>query len=181
MPRPRVSYIVCSTPGSGSTLLCRALAATGVAGLPEEGGTTPNGVFGAEVIWGGVPAQGGGEPHYVWVTRRDRIRQAVSLWKALQTHAARYSFPEVDHLRRQLTAHDRAWMTHFDSHNIEPLVLTYEQIMADLPGAVRAVLGHLGLDLAAADRISPVFEREPDARSEEWVELYERDSSPATV
>jgi LPS sulfotransferase NodH len=33
-PCPRVSYIVCSTPRSGSGLLCRGLAATGVAGIP---------------------------------------------------------------------------------------------------------------------------------------------------
>src|SRR3954469_3299609 len=30
------SYLVCATPRSGSTLLCRALAQTGVAGRPEE-------------------------------------------------------------------------------------------------------------------------------------------------
>src|SRR6476469_291598 len=30
------SYLIASTPRSGSTLLCEALGATGVAGLPEE-------------------------------------------------------------------------------------------------------------------------------------------------
>jgi LPS sulfotransferase NodH len=32
----RVSYLVCATPRSGSTLLCEGLKATGVAGRPEE-------------------------------------------------------------------------------------------------------------------------------------------------
>src|SRR4051794_22395246 len=36
MPHPDRSYLVCATPRSGSTLLCRALAQTGVAGRPEE-------------------------------------------------------------------------------------------------------------------------------------------------
>ena len=31
-----VSYLVCATPRSGSTLLCEGLKATGVAGRPEE-------------------------------------------------------------------------------------------------------------------------------------------------
>jgi LPS sulfotransferase NodH len=33
---PRTSYVVCSTPRSGSTLLCRLLKSTGVAGFPME-------------------------------------------------------------------------------------------------------------------------------------------------
>jgi len=36
MPAPVVSYLVAATQRSGSTLLCRALADTGVAGRPEE-------------------------------------------------------------------------------------------------------------------------------------------------
>src|ERR1700678_1266834 len=34
--RPMLSYLVCATPRSGSTLLCQALAQTGVAGRPQE-------------------------------------------------------------------------------------------------------------------------------------------------
>src|SRR4051794_5192767 len=36
LPRPKCSYLVCATPRSGSTLLCKALEATGRAGHPEE-------------------------------------------------------------------------------------------------------------------------------------------------
>src|SRR5829696_8149855 len=157
MPSPPSSvYLVCATPRSGSTLLCRALGATGVAGRPEEyfearpdtgrpaaprdyfrdaegidlddlvgrdqpppeapdysslagvadysehiarsleRGTTENGVFAAKIMWGHVACfadLAGGKPpelfeqafcappRYVWVSRRDRVRQAVSLWK----------------------------------------------------------------------------------------------------
>ena len=35
-PVPAVSYVVCSTPRSGSALLCRGLASTGLAGIPIE-------------------------------------------------------------------------------------------------------------------------------------------------
>jgi LPS sulfotransferase NodH len=266
MAPPRLSYLVCATPRSGSTLLCRALAATGVAGRPEEyfearrdtgrppaprdyfgagagidldallgadhalppapdyssldgvgdyadhvaatleRGTTPNGVFGAKVMWGHLPdlaALAGaeppelfgrlfGEPRYVWVSRRDRVRQAVSLWKAIQTQAwaagdggaareACYSYPAIDHLRRRLAADDRSWIEFFDAHRIEPLALTYEQVAADLPGSVRAVLEHVGVDPSAADGIEPPLERQADELSEEWVARYERNSSEVTV
>ncbi|MGI9058103.1 MAG: Stf0 family sulfotransferase [Ktedonobacteraceae bacterium] len=33
---PTCSYLVCATPRSGSTLLCEALANTGIAGNPKE-------------------------------------------------------------------------------------------------------------------------------------------------
>src|SRR4051795_11891381 len=33
---PTLVYLVCATPRSGSTLLCESLAATGVAGHPDE-------------------------------------------------------------------------------------------------------------------------------------------------
>ena len=36
MAGPWLSYLICSTPRSGSTLLCEALTNTGVAGAPEE-------------------------------------------------------------------------------------------------------------------------------------------------
>jgi LPS sulfotransferase NodH len=36
VPEPRVSYLVCATPRSGSTLLCEALSGTGLAGRPAE-------------------------------------------------------------------------------------------------------------------------------------------------
>ena len=69
-------------------------------------GTTPNGVFGAKIMWGyfddfisrlreqanvrnmSIPdILSTVFPHlqYIWVTRRDKVRQAVSLWKAIQT------------------------------------------------------------------------------------------------
>jgi trehalose 2-sulfotransferase len=262
---PTRSYLVCATPRSGSTLLCKALAQTGIAGRPEEyfearrdtghppaprdyftdarkgtdpflasgagpvapeysslegiadygdhvarslqRGTTENGVFGAKVMWGHLAdlsalARGEppelfdrlfGPPRYVWVSRRDRVRQAVSLWKALQTqawaaddgdgagHEPVYSFEAIDHLRALIAAHDRAWMAFFDANGIEPLAVTYEQVAADLPGVVRSVLQHLDLDPAAADGVRPPMERQADARSDEWVERYERDAAEVTV
>ena len=145
MTRPRVSYLVAATQRSGSTLLCRALADTGVAGRPEEYlltgppeafppgwgfwehglfaqghadmdregylelvfrlGTTPNGVFGAKLMWNNVPwvlEKLWELPRFreldrastfqelfpnlrvIHVVRRDRVRQAVSWARAAQ-------------------------------------------------------------------------------------------------
>lgn len=40
--KPLTSYMICTSPRSGSTLLCRLLAATGVAGKPESYFHTPS-------------------------------------------------------------------------------------------------------------------------------------------
>jgi LPS sulfotransferase NodH len=169
---PDRSYLVCATPRSGSTLVCHALAETGVAGRPEEyfealrhsgrprrpeeycrgaedpsirdhlgersiatepaprsplwsraaydryldwaldAGTTPNGVFGAKLMWGylgdfvsllrNVPRYRDlpladllptvfPEVRFVRVIRANKLRQAVSLWKAVQTATWRES------------------------------------------------------------------------------------------
>jgi LPS sulfotransferase NodH len=140
-----LSYLVAATQRSGSTLLCRALADTGVAGRPEEYflcgppeafppgwtfweeglfaqghgdlnrdayldlvvrlGTTPNGVFGAKLMWNNVPwvleelwelprFRGLDRAatfhtllpnlHLIQLVRRDRLRQAVSWARAAQ-------------------------------------------------------------------------------------------------
>jgi LPS sulfotransferase NodH len=164
--QPERSYIVCATPRSGSTLVCHALAKTGVAGRPEEyfealrhsgrprrpeeyfvgvedpsirdhlgeravgsepqprsplwsraaydrylewafeAGTTPNGVFAAKLMWGyfgdfvsllrNIPAYRDvplaellptvfPDLTFVRIVRANKVRQAVSLWKAVQT------------------------------------------------------------------------------------------------
>jgi len=261
--RDRCSYIVCATPRSGSTLLCQALAATGLAGRPEEyfearratgaprsaadyfegaafelgrvprpavpeysslagiedyrdhlaavleRGTGPNGVFGAKLMWahvddftalartlpelehadlGEILAALVGEVDYVWVRRRDEVRQAVSLWRAIQTQAwrsdggrperpARYSFHAIDHLLNRLRADDRAWQRYFGRQSVVPLEIVYEDMAEDLAGSVRAVLRRIGIDCAGVEVATPELRRQADERSEEWVERYRGEAS----
>src|SRR3954466_7664374 len=84
-------------------------------------GTTPNGVFGAKLMWGHLddfttfahrlPAFRGldledllpavfPKPRYVRVPRRAKAGQAVSLWKAIQTEAWRGDANPADHKPR---------------------------------------------------------------------------------
>ncbi|MHB8241514.1 MAG: Stf0 family sulfotransferase [Solirubrobacteraceae bacterium] len=262
-----LSYLVCATPRSGSTLLCHELDRTGVAGHPEEyfealrrsglprrpheyfdaerhaniverlayrempdgaaatpsplwhpdtydqylawalrEGTTDNGVFGAKLMWGylgdfaellrGIEGMGG-RPlpellgrafpglRYVQITRQDKVRQAVSLWKAVQTQAWKqeageqsspavepvFSFRAINYLVRELTAHDASWDAYFLGLGYEPLKLTYEELAEDTDGVVRRVLAHLGIP--APDHLqsaAPRLSVQADEVSELWVE-----------
>jgi LPS sulfotransferase NodH len=168
-------------------------------------GTTSNGVFGAKLMWGhledfahfagGLPAFRGlrieellpavfPRPRYVWVTRRDKVRQAVSLWKAIQTEAWRgddgaaerepvYHEAALEHLVKMLADHDTHWESFFSRAGIEPLVVTYEDDLSEGPEqAVRRVLRHLDLSVPPGWHAPAHMRRQADERSERWVAQY---------
>jgi LPS sulfotransferase NodH len=172
-------------------------------------GTTPNGVFGAKLMWGylgdfaalvrGVDGFAGlplpqlldsafPDLRYVQVTRRDKVRQAVSLWKAVQTQAWRrdrdsadrpaaaepvFSFRAINYLVRLLTAHDASWDAYFLGLGSEPVKVTYEELAEAPDAVVRRVLE--ALDIAAPDDLElgpPQLSVQADTRSEEWVRRF---------
>jgi trehalose 2-sulfotransferase len=262
---PMLSYLVCATPRSGSTLLCHALDQTGVAGHPEEyfealrmsglprrpheyfdpdrhaniverlafrempdrraepnplwhpdtydqclawaleRGTTPNGVFGAKLMWGylgdfaqllrGIEGMAG-RPlpellgrafpglRYIQITRQNKVRQAVSLWKAVQTQAWKrepgeeversvelvFSFRAINYLVRLLTAHDASWDAYFLGLGYEPLKVTYEELAESTDAVIRRVLAHLGIPAPEGLSVeAPRLSVQADEVSEEWV------------
>jgi LPS sulfotransferase NodH len=79
--------------------------------------------------------------------RRDTTRQAVSLWKALQTQqwrkdsdedvggqGLRFSFAAVDHLKLRIDEHNAAWQDFFDGCGVEPMEVVYEDLVEDYRG-----------------------------------------------
>jgi trehalose 2-sulfotransferase len=168
-------------------------------------GTTPNGVFGAKLMWGHIGdfAQFAGRlpafrgltleellptvfprPRYVWVTRRDKVRQAVSLWKAIQNQAWRgdaaeaehkpiYHEVAIDHLVKMLADHDTQWESFFSRAGIEPLVVSYEDDLVHGPEqAVRRVLRYLDLSVPPGWQPPEHMSRQADERSGQWVAQY---------
>ncbi len=270
--RPRISYLVCATPRSGSTLLCEALTNTQLAGYPAEyfealratglptrpkeyftgldnseidhilgnysriderqpqsfdnyadyldevltRGTTPNGVFGAKVMWGylddfidntrSIPRYRDLEMpnilsaifpnlHYILVYRLDKVRQAVSLWKAIQSQTWRvdehqniahsttqhneselvFNFAAIDHLVQRITSNDAAWQAYFHCIGIQPFTVVYEELVNSYEETASAILHYLGI--AVPDRLvfAPrTMQKQSNSLSEEWVERYHR-------
>jgi trehalose 2-sulfotransferase len=166
-------------------------------------GTTANGVFGAKIMWrqlvdlvahcADLPACRGlgpagvlrrlfDAPRLVWVRREDTVRQAASLWRAMQTQSwraetesppgdPRYSFAALRHLVELLSADDAAWE---DCIAGAALVVTYEELIEDFDGVVTRTLDHIGV--AAPDlEAPPEMRRQADALSDAWVAAYARD------
>ena len=218
---PRHTYLVCSMPRSGSSLLCQLLSDTGIAGAPAEffhpdkmaalrerwgvetlddyvrellaRKTSPNGVFGAKAHLGQwKPAFGGADPRtvfpgvqLVFITRQDRLRQAISWVRAFQTRKwadqdrPRVERPPVfdyDDITRLLMRIDREeddWEALFARYGIEPQRVVYEEFVAARDETVRAVLDGLGIEVPAGfDLPAPVLGQQADELSDEWVERY---------
>jgi trehalose 2-sulfotransferase len=176
-------------------------------------GTTGNGVFATKLMWNQLPdleqhaaalpefaGLTGSElldrlfahPSYVWMRRRDKVRQAISMWRALQTRTwrlenpaahgkaprLRYSFGGIEHLRRRLSADDEAWGRFFLDSGIEPLELFYElDVEADPGSAVARVLAHIEVDVPPGWKPEARMIRQSDRLNESWHSAYHRDAA----
>ena len=163
----------------------------------RERGTTPNGVFGAKMMWAylgdflahGEPEAQLGPLAWVHVERRDTLAQAISLWRAIQTAQWRaedrdaevepvFHAGAIAHLKERLEAHAAAWRTWFAERGIEPLEIVYETFAADPEPTICAVLDHVGVPSEGVSVPEPPMRRQSDARSQEWVDRF-RDEVPA--
>jgi trehalose 2-sulfotransferase len=171
-------------------------------------GTTPNGVFGAKIMWGylddflthlrelepytdlPVPellATVFHDPRYIFVTRDDKVRQAISLWKAIQnsawsqeesstahaTHDLVFHPGAIDHLLRRIIAHEGAWEAYFAGNGIRPFRVVYEQLVASYERTVLDILRWLNIDVSAGAAFKARrMKQQADALSEEWVQRF---------
>ena len=233
--QPHTSYLICATPRSGSFLLCEALKNTGLAGQPEEyfwrndepfwkerwrissytdyvagaisQGTTPNGVFGAKIMWGyfddfvgklhsipGYEERPVAELlstvfpnlHYLWMTRRDKVRQAISFERAIQTNSwamtdetrpltgeLHFDFACIDALVHLIEAHEAAWHHYFAENGITPFTVVYEGFVASYEHTAIQILHELRIPVPEPVQFAPRrMRRQADARSEEWTQHY---------
>jgi len=187
-------------------------------------GTTYNGVFGAKLMWSyvddvvrqlrtrpgcerldvaGVLHAALPDLTYLHIRREDRVRQAVSLVRAMQsgewfkgqragapegddTRIAFATGPQADRLHydfdqiaesyAMLQAHDTAWRGFFRAAGVHAHEVTYEQLVADPEGTVSGVLDHIGvLRPHLVDAPRAAARRQADALNEEWSERFSAD------
>jgi LPS sulfotransferase NodH len=219
-PPPSVSYVVCSVPRSGSSLLCDLLANTDLAGAPMEyfdpdaieafrrswgvGGTfddylaallarktSVNGVFGLKLLFGQLAELGGRnlgdvlpDPRFVYITRRDQVRQAVSFARATQTeqwasdHPAPAAPPvyhrdQIQAMLEWIRRDEELWERYFRHHSISPLRIVYEDFVESVEQTVLGAMDFIGIERPPGFRLMPpTIERQADELSEEWVQRF---------
>jgi trehalose 2-sulfotransferase len=263
-----ISYLVCATQRSGSTLLCELLRATEVAGVPDEyfeslrgtgqprqprqyfedlsvqdiaerltptapgrpeqpgefeqwfryvlqRGTTPNGVFGAKMMWNYLDefklrmaelpglsdlsfnkALDAVFPRLkiIFIRRRDKVAQAVSLWKAIQTQQwhtesesaseeadsdeasnVEYDYGAIEYLLNDLHRWDAHWEDWFHATGRDPIRIFYDEFTVSRAATIGRVLDALGVDPPQPEGKKPL-KRQADNLSKDWVARFRADS-----
>ena len=240
LKKPSLSYTIWFSQRTGSTLLCKALAETGIAGKPNEWlqppegqslfdyygvdtpaklqerlwelGSTLNGVFGlkfgmyepyfSEILnvfrqFPGCPQEDYPRPavwnhafpngRHIFMTRRNKVRLAVSWWKAIKTQEWHrqtgtpaqatdlqdaYLFDAINHLYIESSMREAGIQEFFSGAGIVPLTIIYEDFIQEYEGTIKRVLTWLGLDVASVNIALPHFEQLADHISETWVQRF---------
>jgi LPS sulfotransferase NodH len=191
----RKLYLIATTSRSGSTHLCRMLAATGRLGEPDEyynprlrpawmklwGATddaeyfqqlvartsTPNGVCGIKVATTAFEhlrtSLGTSfdllDVRYIWLRRRDTLRQAISLYRAESTDiwhwpagaprptaCPAFDAARIERCRREIDTANGYWRDWFAGEAaLTPLELWYEDVTADPRAAIEQICRHIGV------------------------------------
>ena len=134
-----------------------------------------------------------GRTRFVWLRRRDKLAQAVSLLRAEHTglwhrnadgsdlerqppeRQTGYDGHRITRQIQDLEAADRAWLNWFADHGITPWSLTYEALVDDPQMALRMILMHLGRDGDIADKIDVQTAKLADSTSADWIARYRAD------
>lgn len=102
-----------------------------------------------------------GDIKYIWLTRRNKVRQGLSRWKAHHTNKWHQKqkivaqqkidtdLPSMEVLNKyvlQLTLDDAYWEEFFTENQITPLTLVYEDFIRNPEQTTRDILKHVGIN-----------------------------------
>ncbi|MEM6309590.1 MAG: Stf0 family sulfotransferase [Pseudomonadota bacterium] len=237
------AYVLCTTPRSGSTMLCHMLRATGIAGHPESwfhqpsveswraalglgpgtrvkqvivaaigAGRAESDIFGLRVQRGSFdflqeqladlyPAAqtdldrleaAFGRVKFIYLSREDRVAQAVSLVRADQTglwhrradgreleRLAVHKDPVFDRIAianalDHVNGLNDAWDRWFAAQDLSPLRIIYERLATEPQRVLAEVLEKLGLVGKVAAETPVGTARLADDISEDWINRFSR-------
>ena len=124
---------------------------------------------------------------HIFMTRRNKVRLAVSWWKAIQTDewqrktgeipkatesAEAYSFDAIHHLCCESVMRECGIQEFLSEAGIIPLTVAYEDLVLDYEGTVKRILEYLEIDWGRVTIAPPYFDRLTDDVSENWTARF---------
>ncbi len=177
-------------------------------------GTTPNGVFSSKVMWNyfddfraRVRELPGMENlmfnqalhsifpdlRVVFVRRRDKVAQAVSLWRAIQTQRwrdaedarsetpeAQYDYRAIKHLVEELHRWDAKWEDWFNATGRQPVRVIYEEFVGARAATLGRVLDALGIPPRELTGDKGPMRRQADVVSQNWADRFRQEDLDRT-
>jgi LPS sulfotransferase NodH len=131
-----------------------------------------------------VLARAVGSAQFIYINRQDKIAQAVSMAKALQTNAWNsferprnvplfYSFDFIQACLDETMAQTKAWWRWFNDNGVQPHVINHEEFTQDGPAHVARLAKWVGAEDVAASAVTPLLTaRQADSINEEWISRY---------
>jgi trehalose 2-sulfotransferase len=126
---------------------------------------------------------------YIYINRSDKVAQAVSMAKALQTDwwssrmesgpspPLRYDGELIAKCMQELEQQDQNWRHWFERHNVTPFPVTYNDLTANAAGVVRGVVELLGVQDDEPEEVDvPPAKKQGDETNQEWIERFEQEA-----
>lgn len=129
--------------------------------------------------------------NYIWIMRRDKVRQAVSLWKGLQTliwwqrtgaplpelkKDPEYDFEAIDYFVQEIVFHEAAWQAYFTRYGLAPFTVIYEDFVPAYEATALRIMDWLNIsypqNLVFGSRR---LQKQANGISEDWVKRYRAD------
>ena len=128
---------------------------------------------------------------HIYMTRRNKVRLAVSWWKAIQSdewHRERgklpiardlkdkYNYEAIAHLFAECSMREAAIQEFFSEGSIVPFTIVYEDFILNYPETIRNILSYLELpDVRDISIPPPPLQKLADKMSEEWVQRFRKE------
>ena len=129
---------------------------------------------------------------HIMLVRNNKIRQAVSWWKAIQDNTwhltkgqnrtkdekfykDKYDFDALSHLYKEAVLREAAAQTYFDEYGIKALTIAYEDLISDTKRVMNIILQFLEIEHEFKDAFSFFYKKTANAHSEEWIQRFKDD------
>lgn len=173
-------------------------------------GSTPNGVFGIIIQWDylhhilrnfrSLPQYANlddkalldelfDKPKFIWLQRRNKIRQAISWIKARQTGVwkvqaeksnnpqqkpeLRYDYFLIEQNIKRFENAEKGWATFFQTNQIDPLVVVYEELAQNFEQTALNLLDFLNLERPENMQFKErKLKKQADTLNEVWTQKF---------
>jgi LPS sulfotransferase NodH len=133
-----------------------------------------------------------GDANFIYLDRRDKLAQAVSMAKALQSRAwislgtARhaplfYSFEFIKACLEELKNSSESWWRWFEAAGKTPRIVIYEDLMLNADAVVDGIIEYIDVDRSHVSNVNiPEPSKQSDDVNREWIERFTQEWRLAT-
>ena len=134
---------------------------------------------------------------FIWLKRRNLVARAISIYRARLTNVwsrradepgpapaeqtPEFDLTEIHNLYCIGAFQDETWQQFFEQHEISPLPVFYEELVARYESTVGRVLEFLQIESAGAVVPNPTLAKQSDALSVEWEDRYRKSIAEADI